>query len=189
MCPLSCNTKNCWQVTVCDEICLDFLHGKTLKAQSCLCKPDLQVWQNCRIYNVDGSDIWNICQEAENAFDANWTSARLPLPSPPPLPPSLFPKRQAKSGSKRQRDTGQQLYMSTHFASGGASMSCFQSPRALSSSIYMYHLHNTLRCLCYIFVCNVYSTCLSVVLHCLHCEVCLLQVCWLCASLMPHLVH
>jgi len=64
----------------------------------------VQVWQNCRIYNAEGSDIWQICQDAESAFDANWTSARLPLPAPPPLPPSLLPKKQSRAGTKRQRD-------------------------------------------------------------------------------------
>ncbi|KAL0019631.1 hypothetical protein WJX77_005620 [Trebouxia sp. C0004] len=67
-----------------------------------------QVWQNCRMYNAEGSNICQVCQDAENAFDANWTSARLPLPPPPPLPPSLLPKKQSRAGTKRQRDNARE---------------------------------------------------------------------------------
>lgn len=65
-----------------------------------------QVWQNCRIFNAEGSSIWQVCQQAEDSFEANWSAARLPLTPRPPLPPSLAPKKPARSGIKRQRDAG-----------------------------------------------------------------------------------
>ena len=70
----------------------------------------LQVWQNCRIFNAEGSTIWKVCEEAENSFEANWNSARLPLTPRPPLPPSMASKKQSKSGNKRERDAGMHTF-------------------------------------------------------------------------------
>lgn len=94
------------------------------------------MWTNCRIYNADGSQIWQVCADAEAAFDQAWVSARLPHPPAPPLPPQ-------PSASKRQRQpkAGEKAHITPVTQQHGNVRSpCFQWQCCIASHAHIAHV-------------------------------------------------